>query len=61
MLYKDSSVHHEEENALFFSEQKLWHRLSLVDPICVVDLSLFVWNALTGMAEKECTRATRQY
>ena len=36
MLYKVVSLHHEEENALFFSLQKPWHRLSLVDVICVL-------------------------
>ena len=36
MLYKFSSLHHEEENALFFSAKGPSHRLSLVDLICVL-------------------------
>ena len=35
MLYKVLSLHHEEENALFFSVQWPSRRLSLVDLICV--------------------------
>ena len=36
MLYKFLSLHHEEENALFFSAKGPSHRLSLVDLICVL-------------------------
>ena len=36
MLYKVLSLHHEEENALFFSVRKPWHRLFLVDLIYVL-------------------------
>ena len=36
MLYKVLSLHHEEENALFFSVQRPSRRLSLVDLICVL-------------------------
>ena len=36
MLYKVLSLHHEEENALFFSVQRPSRRISLVDLICVL-------------------------
>ena len=36
MLYKVLSLHHEDENALFFSVQRPSRRLSLVDLICVL-------------------------
>ena len=36
MLYRVLSLHHEEENALFFSVQRPSRRLSLVDLICVL-------------------------
>ena len=36
MLCKVLSLHHEEENALFFSVQRLSRRLSLVALICVL-------------------------
>ena len=36
MLYKVLSVHHKEENALFFSMQRPLRRLSSVNLICVL-------------------------
>ena len=36
MIYKVLSLHHEEENALFFSVQRPSRRLSLADLICAL-------------------------